>query len=410
MDQRETENIKFQLVIGSVLAPVKPPVYSVVGAVVVGAAVCSRIPGLAKSQREQCRKAPHAMPAVGEGAALGLRECRHQFRHHRWNCSHVSNDQVFGHVVVVGSREAAFTYAISSAGVTYAVTAACSRGNITACGCEPAVRTRKELPPNGWEWGGCSADVTYGMRFARRFLDAREIEGDARSLMNLHNNKAGRKIVKALLHTECKCHGVSGSCTVRTCWRTLPSFRQIGDALMKKYYRARPVIAITPPPPPTVQTLDAMSHSMLPEMVPILGNDAKTQGKPNDFAKSRHNRQPMLKKIGKSRRPHLILKKTKVTGGSSISLKRIPKRSELVFLQPSPNYCEPDLTQGSLGTQGRYCNRTSKGTDGCDLMCCGRGYNTHQFTRTWQCRCKFHWCCRVHCETCMERTEEYTCK
>ncbi|XP_011155650.1 protein Wnt-7b isoform X3 [Solenopsis invicta] len=377
----------------------------VVGAVVVGAAVCSRIPGLAKSQREQCRKAPHAMPAVGEGAALGLRECRYQFRHHRWNCSHVSNDQVFGHVVVVGSREAAFTYAISSAGVTYAVTAACSRGNITACGCEPAIRTPKQLLPNGWEWGGCSADVTYGMRF----LDAREIEGDARSLMNLHNNKAGRKIVKALLNTECKCHGVSGSCTVRTCWRTLPSFRKIGDALMKKYYRARPVIAITPPPPPTVQAVDVISHSMIPEMVPILGNDAKTQGKPNDFAKSRHNRQPLLKKIGKSRKPHLVLKRTKANGGPA-SLKRIPKKSELVFLQPSPNYCEPDLTQGSLGTQGRYCNRTSKGTDGCDLMCCGRGYNTHQFTRTWQCRCKFHWCCRVHCETCMERTEEYTCK
>lgn len=110
-----------------------------------------------------------------------------------------------------------------------------------------------------------------------------------------------------------------------------------------------------------LQTLDAMSHSMLPEMVPILGNDAKTQGKPNDFAKSRHNRQPLLKKIGKSRRPHLVLKRTKVSGGPSISLKRIPKRSELVFLQPSPNYCEPDLAQGSLGTQGRYCNRTSKG-------------------------------------------------
>lgn len=76
---------------------------------VVGAAVCSRIPGLAKSQREQCRKAPHAMPAVGEGAALGLRECRHQFRHHRWNCSHVSSDQVFGHVVVVGKKDCPVT-------------------------------------------------------------------------------------------------------------------------------------------------------------------------------------------------------------------------------------------------------------------------------------------------------------
>ncbi|XP_043684223.1 protein Wnt-7b-like isoform X1 [Vespula pensylvanica] len=386
----------------------------VVGAVVVGAAVCGRIPGLAKSQREQCRKAPHAMPAVGEGAELGLRECRHQFRHHRWNCSHVANDQIFGHVVVVGSREAAFTYAISSAGVTYAVTAACSRGNITACGCEPAIsRTRKELPPNGWEWGGCSADVTYGMRFARRFLDAREIEGDARSLMNLHNNKAGRKIVKALLQTECKCHGVSGSCTVKTCWRTLPSFRQIGDALMKKYYRAKAVVAITPPPPPTIQSSESISHSTTAEITPILGNDAKTQGKPTDFIKSHRDRQSSKKMNSgvKPRRAHLVLKRSKVnTGGSMMGSKRIPKRSELVFLQPSPNYCEPDLALGSLGTQGRYCNRTSKGTDGCDLMCCGRGYNTHQFTRTWQCRCKFHWCCHVHCDTCTERTEEYTCK
>lgn len=94
--------------------------------------------------------------------------------------------------------------------------------------------------------------------------------------------------------------------------------------------------------------------------MPILGNDAKTQGKPNDFVKSRHDRQP-AKKTSKPRRPHLVLKRTKVSGGPGMSLKRIPKRSELVFLQPSPNYCEPDLAQGSLGTQGRYCNRTSKG-------------------------------------------------
>ncbi|XP_011498770.1 PREDICTED: protein Wnt-7b isoform X2 [Ceratosolen solmsi marchali] len=399
-----------------ILGQIQGPRHSrVVGAAVVGAAVCARIPGLGKSQRELCRKVPYAMPAVGEGAELGLKECRHQFRHHRWNCSHVVENQIFGHVVVVGSREAAFTYAISSAGITYAVTAACSRGNITACGCEPTIRTRKEVPPNGWEWGGCSADVTYGMRF----LDAREIEGDARSLMNLHNNKAGRKIVKALLQTECKCHGVSGSCTVRTCWRTLPSFRQIGDALMKKYYRARPVIAITPPPPPTIQSTEALLRSS--EVSPILGNDAKTQGNPSEFSRYVDERNRALRKSGgastmaggvskQPRRTHLVLKRVKFGNGPGISQKRIPKRSELVFLQPSPNYCEPDLVQGSLGTQGRYCNRTSRGTDGCDLMCCGRGYNTHQFTRSWQCGCKFHWCCKVHCETCTERTEEYTCK
>lgn len=96
-------------------------------------------------------------------------------------------------VIVSGSREAAFTYAISSAGVAYAVTAACARGNISACGCASGPKHREPNPP-GWKWGGCSVDINYGVRFARKFLDAREFEGDERSLMNLHNNKAGRKV------------------------------------------------------------------------------------------------------------------------------------------------------------------------------------------------------------------------
>lgn len=49
-------------------------------------------------------------------------------------------------------------------------------------------------PHPGWKWGGCSADVVFGASLAKRFCDSREMEGDARSLMNLHNNKAGRKV------------------------------------------------------------------------------------------------------------------------------------------------------------------------------------------------------------------------
>lgn len=109
-----------------------------------------------------------------------------------------------------------------------------------------------------------------------------------------------------------------------------------------------------------LQILDIPSHSiLLPEVEPILGNDAKTQGKSNDFVKSYHDRQLPWKKINRPRKTHLVLKKTKSNDGTGS--KRIPKRSELVFLQSSPNYCEPDLSQGSFGTQSRYCNRTSKG-------------------------------------------------
>lgn len=47
----------------------------------------------------------------------------------------------------------------------------------------------------GWKWGGCSADIKHGIEFSRRFVDAREIKKNARRLMNLHNNEAGRKVI-----------------------------------------------------------------------------------------------------------------------------------------------------------------------------------------------------------------------
>ena len=106
--------------------------------------------------------------------------------------------------------------------MTYSIAQACSQGSISSCGCDPAKRSGKSTatqqqqqpasakalrrsnrnsspaaaaaaPPSGWKWGGCSADIRSGSSLAKRFADSRETEGDARSLMNLHNNKAGRK-------------------------------------------------------------------------------------------------------------------------------------------------------------------------------------------------------------------------
>lgn len=153
--------------------------------------------------------------------------------------------------------------------------------------------------------------------------------------------------------TECRCHGPSSSCTLKTCWRKLPPFRKIGDYLFDNFHNAKMVI-------------------------PWRG--------------------------GRLLRPKtLLLKKSKRPN-------RKPRRRDIVFLEKSPNYCEYNEQTGSLGTVGRNCDKGSEGNDGCDLMCCGRGYNTHQYTKTWQCNCTFHWCCKVNCKNCTEKRLEYTCK
>lgn len=65
---------------------------------------------------------------------------------------------------------------------------------------------------------------------------------------------------------------------------------------------------------------------------------------------------------------------------------------------------------GSLGTAGRICNKTSRGTDGCEVMCCGRGYDTTRVKQITKCECKFKWCCAVECKDCEESVDVHTCK
>uniref|UniRef100_A0ACB8FEZ9 Protein Wnt-11 n=1 Tax=Sphaerodactylus townsendi TaxID=933632 RepID=A0ACB8FEZ9_9SAUR len=58
----------------------------------------------------------------------------------------------------------------------------------------------------------------------------------------------------------------------------------------------------------------------------------------------------------------------------------------------------------------RQCNKTSNGSDSCDLMCCGRGYNPYMDKVVERCHCKYHWCCYVTCKKCEKTVEKYVCK
>lgn len=119
-----------------------------------------------------------------------------------WNKRKLNSLSCFPYTVDI--RETAFVYAITAAGVAHAVTQACSMGDLLQCGCEA---TRNRAPPRPsptsssgdgvkWEWGGCGDDVEFGYEKSKQFMDAKRRRGksDIRTLIDLHNNEAGRLV------------------------------------------------------------------------------------------------------------------------------------------------------------------------------------------------------------------------
>uniref|UniRef100_A0AAV2KYJ4 Protein Wnt n=1 Tax=Knipowitschia caucasica TaxID=637954 RepID=A0AAV2KYJ4_KNICA len=321
--------------------------------------VCDHVPGLVSRQRQMCRQFPSVMKVIGDGVSDWIQECQHQFRTQRWNCNTTSDHSLFGRLLLRGSREVAFIHSISSAGVVHAVARACSQGELDSCSCDPGKTGQSRDESGVFDWGGCSDHVDHAVRFSQMFVDARERrERDARAFMNLHNNRAGRKAVRRFLSLQCKCHGVSGSCSLRTCWLSLSDFRRTGDHLMRGYRRAVQL---------SINHYDSMGFTT-------------GQGRARGQAQAR----------GQARAR--------------------PRKHDLVYLEESPDYCVRDTQTGSLGTTGRECNRTSRGVEGCDVMCCGRGYDTARIQLRSKCECKFHWCCSVLCQDCERLEDRHVCK
>ncbi|XP_038073218.1 proto-oncogene Wnt-3-like [Patiria miniata] len=319
---------------------------------------CRRIPGFQNRQLRYCEQNEEFVPTVAEGAKQGIDECQFQFRGRRWNCTTIEGDEsVFGKILQFGSREKAFVNSIFSAGVAHSISRACSRGDYIGCSCDtrhqgPADNPHHIIPNATWRWGGCSEDVEFGLEFSRKFISPKEHWTRARVIMDRHNDEAGRKAVADSLELKCKCHGISGSCELKSCWWQMVPFRRLGAKLKDKYDSAA-------------------------EMRVVRQSDPR-------------GRVEVLE-------PKSLLYKP-------------PTKADLIYYDPSPDYCRLDPELGSLGTVGRTCNRTSDAIDGCQLMCCGRGYNTIRRQVVERCNCQFVWCCKVVCDECVRNYEVHTCK
>lgn len=51
--------------------------------------VCKKTRRLRSKLADICRKEPSLLKEVSKGVQVGTRECQHQFRNRRWNCTTV---------------------------------------------------------------------------------------------------------------------------------------------------------------------------------------------------------------------------------------------------------------------------------------------------------------------------------
>ncbi|XP_065164211.1 protein Wnt-10a [Atheta coriaria] len=331
--------------------------------------ICRTIPGLTKNQILLCNRQPDVTMVALQGLQDALSECEHQFQGNRWNCSSLAHKQNIyaSSLLQKGYRETAFTYALSAAGATIAVARACSQGRLINCACDHRNYRMKISSEAPWKWGGCSHNLQFGIKFTKALLDNRDNASDLQSRVNSHNNQVGRVAVANNMQVQCKCHGMSGSCQLKTCWRSTPDIRMVGKVLKERFRTAVLV-------------------------------DQNNTG--DDKAET-------FKVIKTSRKKRVKMRNKKewiVRNGNQHISKEKNKRSlsfDLLYYQKSPNFCDFDASLEVPGTSGRECIRNSTGQDNCSSLCCGRGYNYVRQRRTERCNCKFIWCCKVECDTCV---------
>lgn len=322
-----------------------------------------------------------------------IKECRELYKWDKWNCPQKPFIDILLRKLLPANKEMAYIRSLISALIVQSMTRACGFGTGTACGCDASrinfplkvlqneTNNESGSPPSSsstgfssdldhegyskqlvmirnktdeeqvsaqFAWQGCDESVHFAFEVAKMYLESQEYDMDqTNKLINAHNYRAGRLAVKRTAKRICKCHGISGSCQISTCWIGMPSTRQVAEYL-RKLHRAAIKVG-----PSSAQETDSVQ---------------------------------LAKELNRT------------------------KTNKLVFIDPSPDYCYENLQHGINGTLGRYC-MPSMNQNSCDRLCTKCGYKIKRVTIQVerQCDCRFKYCCSVECKRCTKTEEVYKC-
>ena len=166
---------------------------------------------LDRIQQKLCKIHSRFAPAIKHASKSAIHDCSEIMKNSRWGCQKMTSSDLKS-----TSAESSFIRALSTAKLTNSIFRLCQSGTV----------------------GECEKNFING--FVREFSDAPSIrhKSNTEAKMDLHNSKIGQDITWGSKKVICKCHGTSGSCSVKTCWETAPQKDEINRKLAEKYSTA----------------------------------------------------------------------------------------------------------------------------------------------------------------------------
>ena len=211
---------------------------------------------LTTTQKEICEYDEAPVQAMARGVQRAIMECQRRFACGKWNCSTFSvGNNLFGAFVTQKhTLETAVLNALLTAGAVHAIAEACHEQRIKDCPCviddestEPDVMyDYADYEPEGnlTSWDNqsnrtevtltqCADHVEWALEYVMEFVDPL----DSLDLWNVKNG--GHLMAGNAAHSSltrfCTCHGLSGACTVMTCYQRAPHISEVGEVLLKQY-------------------------------------------------------------------------------------------------------------------------------------------------------------------------------
>lgn len=331
---------------------------------------------LTEGQAEKCYADSAPIEAIASGSRSAIIECQAQFADKQWNCSTFFSHLLFGKFVAEDStRETGVLQAYFAAGAVKGIASACHDQKIRDCVCSLDGPVESTDAEGNIIYRDCSEDSTYSIDYVLNFIfpgltvsiaterynvnfqivknkdgsistsiertaiaamdqptaEPEPSEPYTRILNDVHNTVVGLKAINQTSQ-ECACHGLSGTCSIQTCYTKIKEVSEIGSDLSTKYSGA-------------VKVIKQENSTKLVSAYPNRDN---------------------------------------------------PSESDLVYVNESPNFCNPDPSKGVLGTKDRLCTPNGEGSDSCQSLCCNHGFYTKTF-RVPKESCQFVWCCRIEC-------------